>query len=78
MAIGHLVAEIDARLAVGGLDGRAAVLEAERRLRAVVDGIDGSALAEWRSEVETAQARLETLAKHLETLRRLKRRPDPS
>jgi hypothetical protein len=73
-AVEHLIAEIDARLAGGGLDGRAAVLEAERRLRAVVDGIDASALAEWRAELETAQARLETLAGQLETLRHLKRR----
>jgi hypothetical protein len=74
VAVEHLVGEIDARLAEGGLDGRAGVLAAERRLRAVVDGIDASALSAWRAELETAQTRLETLAEHLETLRRLKRR----
>jgi len=74
VAVQHLVAEIDARLSEGGLDGRIGALAAERRLRAVVDGIDANALAGWRAELETAQAHLETLAGRLETLGRLKRR----
>jgi len=73
VAVQHLIAEIDARLAEGGLDGRAGVLAAERRLRAVVDGLDGATLAGWQAELEAAQTRLEALAGHLESLRRVKR-----
>jgi len=78
VAAQHLIADIDDRLREGGVDGRAGVLEAERRLRAVVDGVDVDVIGRWQAELDVAHARLESLAAHLATLHRLKRRNGPA
>lgn len=78
VAVQYLIAEIDERLTSGGVEGRAGALAVERRLRAVVDGVDQTVLAGWQVELGVAQTRLEALADQLDVLRRLKRRDGAS
>jgi len=78
VAAQHLIADIEARLRAAGVDGRAGLLAAERRLHAVVDGVDAAVLASWQTEIAAAHARLERFAAHLETLDRLKRQKGPA